>query len=80
MSDEEEANVSSESHFSSVVARVFNVCEVFKRLETAGWKMSIRVLVLDESEVEEEAIFGLVGAVAVAGECSSMAGTNGESR
>lgn len=63
MSIEEEANVSSESHFSSVVARVFSVCEVFKRLESAGWKMSIRVLVLDLSEAEEEAIFGLVAPV-----------------
>lgn len=63
MSIEEEANVSSESPFSSVVARVFSVCEVFKRLESAGWKMSIRVLVLDLSEAEEEAIFGLVAPV-----------------
>lgn len=56
MAEEEEVNVSSESHFSSVVvARVLRVCEVFRRLEAAGWKMSIRVLVLDERE-EEDAI------------------------
>lgn len=62
----------SESHFSSVVARVFNVCEVFKRLESAGWKMSIRVLDLDESEVEEEAIIGLVGGVEWNGQWSVL--------
>lgn len=78
MSVEEEANVRSESHLSSLVARVFNVCEVFKRLESAGWKISIKVLVLDDSEAEEEAIVGVVGSCGE--ECGSMAGSKVKSR